>query len=172
MSDVPYEPPSDVYGPAQRDENIRSQVQDLVQRLYRSGRRGPYKVVAPKGWYDRFKNALADMPDVRVCAGDSMGWEVSWDNDAAVDHPTHYGGDTTYEAIKVIQAWGLGFEDGNAVKYICRQGKKANGSRLEDLRKAKRYLEFLIERLEREEDVRDVPVFIPPHPDPGDPTDF
>jgi hypothetical protein len=37
----------------------------------------------------------------------------------AVNHPAHYGGDTTYEAIKVIEAWNLGFHDGNAVKYIC-----------------------------------------------------
>lgn len=27
-----------------------------------------------------------------------------------VNHPSHYGGDTTYEVIKVINAWGLGFD--------------------------------------------------------------
>ena len=27
----------------------------------------------------------------------------------AINHPTYYGGDTTYETIKVIEAWGLGF---------------------------------------------------------------
>lgn len=32
-----------------------------------------------------------------------------------VDHPAHYGGDTTYEAIKVIEAWDLDFCLGNAV---------------------------------------------------------
>lgn len=30
-----------------------------------------------------------------------------------INHPQHYGGDTTYEAIKVIEAWGLGFCLGN-----------------------------------------------------------
>ena len=56
-----------------------------------------------------------------------------------VDHPNHYGGDTTYEAIKVIEAWGLGFCLGNCVKYVCRAGKKSD-NRLEDLRKALWYL--------------------------------
>lgn len=42
-----------------------------------------------------------------------------------IDHPDHYGGkDNPYEAIKVIEAWDLGFCLGNAVKYISRAGKK------------------------------------------------
>jgi hypothetical protein len=57
-----------------------------------------------------------------------------------VDHPAHYGGaDNPYEAIKVIEAWELGFCLGNAVKYISRAGKK--GDVLEDLRKARWYLD-------------------------------
>ena len=44
----------------------------------------------------------------------------------AVDHPKHYGGDTLYEAIKVIEAWRLGFCLGNTVKYISRAGKKGD----------------------------------------------
>lgn len=56
-----------------------------------------------------------------------------------IDHPDHYGGkDNPYEAIKVIEAWGLGFNLGNTVKYISRAGKK--GSRKEDLEKALWYL--------------------------------
>jgi hypothetical protein len=36
-----------------------------------------------------------------------------------VNHQPHYGGaDDTYEAIKVIKAWSLGFHLGNAVKYM------------------------------------------------------
>lgn len=59
---------------------------------------------------------------------------------AAVDHPAHYGGaDNPYEAIKVIEAWGLGFSLGNAVKYISRAEKK--GAALEDLKKARWYLD-------------------------------
>jgi len=69
-----------------------------------------------------------------------------------VDHPPHYGGkDDPYEAIKVIDAWGLGFCLGNTVKYINRAGKK--GSALEDLKKARWYLDHAIERLEELEAV-------------------
>lgn len=56
-----------------------------------------------------------------------------------VNHPDHYGGaDNLYEAIKVIEAWELNFNIGNAVKYIARAGKK--GAYIEDLEKARWYL--------------------------------
>ena len=44
-----------------------------------------------------------------------------------VEHPAHYGGENNpYEAIKVIEAWSLNFNLGNAVKYISRAGKKGD----------------------------------------------
>lgn len=58
----------------------------------------------------------------------------------SVDHPAHYGGaDNPYEAIKVIEAWRLGFCLGNVVKYISRAEHK--GSPLQDLEKARWYLD-------------------------------
>jgi len=61
-----------------------------------------------------------------------------------VDHPSHYGGkDNPYEAIKVIEAWGLGFNLGTVLKYIARHEKK--GAPLEDLKKAAWYLAHEIE---------------------------
>lgn len=60
-----------------------------------------------------------------------------------VNHPKHYGGDTKYEAIKVIRNWRLGFSSGNALKYICRA--KHKGTELLDLEKARWYLEEVIE---------------------------
>lgn len=60
----------------------------------------------------------------------------------SVNNPAHYGGsDNVYEAIKVIEAWGLGFCLGNVVKYISRAGKKDPKKLVEDLEKAKWYLE-------------------------------
>lgn len=51
-----------------------------------------------------------------------------------VNHPAHYGGeDNPYEAIKVIEAWDLGFNLGNSCKYLSRVGKK--GDDIEDLDK-------------------------------------
>jgi len=63
--------------------------------------------------------------------------------------PAHYGGaNNTYEAIKVIEAWELNFSLGNVVKYISRAGKKENTIALQDLLKAKKYLEFEIAKHE------------------------
>lgn len=65
----------------------------------------------------------------------------------AVNHPNHYGGvDNPYEAIKVIEAWELGFCLGNTVKYISRAGKKTGTSDIEDLEKARWYLDREISR--------------------------
>ena len=62
-------------------------------------------------------------------------------------YPQHYGGgDNVYEAIKVIEAWELGFNLGNTVKYIARCGKKDD--ELQELKKASWYLEREIAKLE------------------------
>lgn len=65
-----------------------------------------------------------------------------------INHPQHYGGDVVYECIKVIEAWGLDkdFLIGNCIKYLSRAGKK--GDLLEDLKKAKWYLDRKIKNLE------------------------
>ena len=66
----------------------------------------------------------------------------------SVNHPAHYGGESNpYEAIKVIEAWGLGFCLGNSVKYIARAGKK--DSRIDDLKKARWYIDREIQNAER-----------------------
>lgn len=68
----------------------------------------------------------------------------------AVNHPEHYGGeDNLYEAIKVIEAWKLGFHLGNTVKYISRAGKKDTSKELQDLEKALWYLQRRIENLKK-----------------------
>jgi len=79
----------------------------------------------------------------------------------AINHPSHYGGgDNPYEAIKVIEAWGLGFCLGNAIKYVSRAGKKVpvvhgtttvvsvEAMALEDLKKARWYLDREIQNRE------------------------
>ena len=67
-----------------------------------------------------------------------------------INHPPHYGGeDNPYEAILVIEAWGLDFCLGNVVKYIARHGKKETANELEDLKKARWYLNRRIQQLEK-----------------------
>lgn len=68
-----------------------------------------------------------------------------------VKHPNHYGGEENiYEAIKVIHAWALSFNLGNTIKYICRAGKKDRTTYLEDLKKARFYIDWEIKRKEEE----------------------
>lgn len=62
-----------------------------------------------------------------------------------VNHPKHY----TFgkiEVIDVIDDWECGFYDGTIIKYIARYRHK-NG--LEDLKKARWYLDRLIELEEK-----------------------
>lgn len=66
----------------------------------------------------------------------------------AVNNPAHYGGaGNPYEVINVVEAWSLNFNLGNVLKYIARAGKK--GDALEDLKKARWYLEREIANLEK-----------------------
>jgi hypothetical protein len=77
---------------------------------------------------------------------------IRTNTESNVHHPAHYGGaDSPYEAIKVIEAQGIGNEFclGNCLKYLLRAGKKTK-SPLEDYRKAKWYLERLITNIENE----------------------
>ena len=61
-------------------------------------------------------------------------------------NPSYYT-QSEVEPITAIEAWGLGFCLGNAVKYIPRAGKK--GDRLEDLKKARWYLDREIANAEK-----------------------
>lgn len=69
-----------------------------------------------------------------------------------VNHPSHYKSETGLEAIDVIEAFTFNLkgieatDTGNIIKYICRW-KGKNG--LEDLRKARWYLNHLIEHVEK-----------------------
>ena len=65
-----------------------------------------------------------------------------------VNHPSHYT-DGKIEVIDAIEAWGLNFHRGNAVKYIARAGKKDPTKEIEDLKKAEWYIHREIQRLEK-----------------------
>ena len=69
-----------------------------------------------------------------------------------VHHPAHYCY-SKFEPKDVIRAWGLNFNLGSAVKYIARAGRKDDI--LQELNKAKQFLEFEIEAIEEERNDRD-----------------
>ncbi len=68
-----------------------------------------------------------------------------------VNHPAHYntGG---IEVIDAIEAWGFGegFNRGDAIKYIARAGRKNPETEIEDLEKARWYIEREIQRLSKD----------------------
>lgn len=65
-----------------------------------------------------------------------------------VNNPSHYQTDSGLEAITVIEAFFMpNYLLGNVFKYIARAGKK--NDRLEDLRKARWYLDREIQRAEQ-----------------------
>ena len=69
-----------------------------------------------------------------------------------VDHPSHYGGaDDPFEHVKVAEAkgWDRDAMIYNCTKYLWRYGRKAGADVLEDLRKARWYLDRRIQQLEK-----------------------
>ena len=63
-----------------------------------------------------------------------------------VSHPSHYN--QGIEAIDIIESWELNFSLGNAIKYILRSPYK--GKQVEDLEKARWYIDREINRLKDE----------------------
>jgi len=113
--------------------------------IIRIGELGPMEILAkhPRAVVNR----CVTEPDTVAIVREPMS-----DTEELVDHPAHYGGkDDPYEAIKVIEAWGLDFHLGNAVKYIARAGKKNPDTEIEDLRKAVWYINRFIEMKEGKE---------------------
>lgn len=95
------------------------------------------------------QHPLHDAVDDAANAFNARGLGIASTSNESVNHPAHYGGeDNPYEAIKVIEAWNLGFCLGNTVKYISRAGIKDAAKTVEDLKKARWYLDRRIQQLE------------------------
>ena len=65
-----------------------------------------------------------------------------------VNHPSHYT-DGKIEVIEFIEDKKLNYHRGNAIKYICRAGKKDPQKEIEDLQKAIWYINREIRNLKR-----------------------
>jgi hypothetical protein len=70
------------------------------------------------------------------------------ERESIIEHPAHYCEGRKYEPKDVIRDWELNFNLGNTVKYVSRAGRKENNSLLQDLKKARQYLDFEINYLE------------------------
>ena len=73
--------------------------------------------------------------------------EDNMDKVELVNHPDHYAKGRKYEPYKVIKDWDLNFNLGSVIKYISRCGRKDGNPYLQDLLKAKQYIEFEIEAI-------------------------
>lgn len=67
-----------------------------------------------------------------------------------VNHPSHYTSGKI-EVIDFIEDQKFNYHRGNAIKYICRAGKKDKSKEVEDLEKAIWYLNREIKRLNEED---------------------
>ena len=67
-----------------------------------------------------------------------------------VNHPKHYN-DGKIEVIDFIEDKKLGFCLGNAIKYICRAGKKDKNKEVEDIQKSIWYLNRYLENIDYSE---------------------
>lgn len=103
---------------------------------------GPGMISALVAEVERLQAQLEGVNDL-VVATVPIGAAVnSYSQKEVVNHPSHYGGDTPYEVIKVMVAWYGPTETAvfcklNAVKYLARAGKK--GVAAEDHAKAAWY---------------------------------
>lgn len=89
----------------------------------------------PEGWVRQLN---------RVCVSCNRPIYAPAEEHDPVNRPAHY----THGSIEVIDAiedWKLGFHLGNVVKYVARSAHK--GKQLEDLKKARWYLERAIAQL-------------------------
>nr|DAV49989.1 MAG TPA: nucelotide kinase [Caudoviricetes sp.] len=71
------------------------------------------------------------------------------DNSDSVSHPSHYADGWSNGAEVIDLTEHLSFCAGNVVKYVCRAGRKDPDKYVEDLEKARWYLDREIARVGR-----------------------
>jgi hypothetical protein len=70
-----------------------------------------------------------------------------------VNHPKHYTDNP--KGIELIDMIGhLSFPKGAAIKYIYRAGKKDPDKSIEDLKKARWFIDFMIKELQADKETR------------------
>ena len=94
------------------------------------------------GWFDPFELERDGPKDTLEEAIQILEGLEGLARREAVNHPEHYN-KGKIEVIDAIEDWGLDFNAGNVVKYVARHQHKAEP--IEDLKKARWYLDRLIE---------------------------
>lgn len=102
----------------------------------------------------RYADALDELRHHPACKATTAGWKcipycgqyTAGQAPDRVNHPAHYVAGRTMEPVEVILDWDLSYCLGQVVKYVARCGRKFDA--VEDLRKARFYLDREIRRLE------------------------
>lgn len=81
----------------------------------------------------------------------TTGAVIAPKKDDEINHPAHYTAGSI-EVIDFLEAgWNFPFHLANAIKYICRAGRKDKNQTSTDLKKAIWYIERYITYLEKQE---------------------
>ena len=132
-------------------EHAESEVDmDIKMRYticYKCGTYYPIEGYCPRCLYGSITNSVPNPIDYAFVEGTKIleGHTTSSAPDL-INHPPHYtkGGIDTFDFIKAKE---LTYAEGNVIKYVVRARHK--GNHLDDLEKAKWYLEKLIEEAEK-----------------------
>lgn len=118
--------------------NLLSTENGEIKRSYIMSRAEAQEFLKPKN--DMMLNEMVKLQK------NSIYGKMACENDP-VNHPSHYT-DGKIEVIDFIEDKKLNFHLANAVKYISRAGKKDPSKEIEDLKKARWYLDRYIQKLE------------------------
>lgn len=118
------------------DGELKQWQKDIIERNCIMSRAERQEFLKPKN----------DLTEKAKLQKNSLYGKTVRENDP-VNHPSHYT-DGKIEVIDFIEDKNLNFHLANAVKYISRAGKKDPSKEIEDLKKARWYLDRYIQKLE------------------------
>ena len=105
-----------------------------------------YVIINDKGVQDKYmKERFEVIPTIDDVIKAKQKENSTHGTNEHVNHPNHYN-KGKFEVIEVIEDWGLGFNLGNAIKYIGRCEHK--GNKKQDLEKALWYIKRELEKLQ------------------------
>ena len=117
---------------------VTESLMDAVRAIYLAGR--------ARHWWQRKARRMAVL-EASMVVHEAMGVVASGQvSTPSIDRGTsgHYTEGRVYDPIAAIDAWGLDFHLGNALKYVARAGRKDDT--VQDLRKAAFYLDHVVSR--------------------------
>jgi len=121
-------------------ENSRSHHDVVTPKIYESPDGG--KTVYERNFGETTRRQISSSPEEKKIR-DYLNRDVDM-----VNHPPHYN--KGIETTAYIDSWDMGFSQGNVIKYVTRYNLKhdTKEKQLEDLKKARWYLDDLIKMVE------------------------